>query len=538
MSAGSELRPGVALGGFMGAGKTTVGRALAERLGLPFVDTDAVVAARHGPIPDQIARDGEAAFRAREAAVVRELAAGPPRVVALGGGILADPDLAAQLSEGFLRVLLDVPLAVARDRVGRAADRPLWDGAVAERFAGREPHYRAHADGIVPADGPVEAVVERVAAWWRRSARVRVALGPRSYPVEIRPDLTGLGAAVRRTTGAARAVLVTEERVSPHWAAACIDALAPAVAVGEPVVLPAGEAHKSLETWSRCVDALLRRGVDRRTPVVALGGGVLGDVAGFAAATTLRGLPLVQVPTTLLAMVDSSVGGKTAVDHPLGKNLVGAFHQPALVWAALETLSTLPDRDRRAGLGEVVKTALLGDAALFAHLEAHAGPVGRGEPEALAPVLARCAALKAEVVARDEREAGWRAILNLGHTLGHALEAALGFGALHHGEAVGIGLVAEARFGVARGWTAPGVPDRVAALLEALGLPTRWPAVDGGDVARAIGVDKKRDGAMLRLPLPADVGRVKLRSVPIVDLLNALPEARTAPSTDPPRGAP
>ena len=354
---------------------------------------------------------------------------------------------------------------------------------------------------------------------------VRVELGERSYPVVVTRGYEGLGDAMSGAGLPRRGVLVTETTVEPLWAHHV------RVALGgwdlQSVVLPAGEAHKTTATWSACVDGLLDAGIDRKTPVIALGGGVLGDLAGFAAATVLRGVPLVQLPTTLLAMVDSSVGGKTAVNHARGKNLVGAFHQPRVVWAALDTLSTLHPAEIRAGLGEVVKTALIGDAALLGVLELHAEALAAGDADALAPIVARCVEIKAEVVAQDEREGGWRAVLNAGHTLGHAWERATGYGVLRHGEAVALGLVAETRWAVRRGVCQDrSLPDRLAALLGRLGLPTAPPHVAPEVLLQAMKVDKKVAADRLVLPCPVSAGRMVLVEVPIADLVDLLPESR------------
>lgn len=343
------------------------------------------------------------------------------------------------------------------------------------------------------------------------AAVIEVALGERSYAVRVEPSLTGLGAAVR-ALGARRVALVTDDVVAPLWAAAAVDALAlPVVSV----VLPAGEGNKTVSTWSTCVDALLAARVDRRTPVVALGGGVVGDVAGFAAASALRGVPLIQVPTTLLAMVDSSVGGKTGVNHPLGKNLIGAFHQPSLVWAALETLATLPARELRAGLAEVVKAALIADPALLAELEARVDALAAGDVSALAPIVSRCVRIKADVVAADERESGWRAVLNAGHTVGHGLEVTAGFGALLHGEAVAIGLVLETEWAVRVGHCGDrALPDRLRRLLAGLGLPIAPPELPRERVVDAMRLDKKAQGDMLIVPVPASIGQMRLIELP------------------------
>jgi 3-dehydroquinate synthase len=348
--------------------------------------------------------------------------------------------------------------------------------------------------------------------------RLLVALGDRSYPVHVvQGGLEGLGSDLVGVLPPGPTVLVTNPRVGALYGPAALASLASAGFRPSTVEIPGGEASKTLETWADLVDGLLEAGIDRTTPVVALGGGVTGDVAGFAAATVLRGVPLVQVPTTLLAMVDASVGGKTAVNARQGKNLVGAFHQPRLVYAATRVLSTLEDAEFRSGLGEVVKHAVLADADLFAWLEGNTAALAARDPAAIAHVVRRCCEIKAGIVAEDEREAGRRAVLNLGHTAGHALETALGHGVLKHGEAVAVGMIAEARFWAARGGGAGG-PTRLASLLAALGLPLSAPsqadpAAFARRLAAAAAMDKKSVRGTLVLVMPLSIGCVRLERI-------------------------
>jgi len=352
-------------------------------------------------------------------------------------------------------------------------------------------------------------------------AELTVSLGARSYAICLRP-LAALGAEVSARLGAqGRAVLFTNDVVAPLYADAAEGSLVGAGWSVDRVVIPDGEAHKTLDTWRGGVERLLDLGLDRHAVVVALGGGVTGDIAGFVAASTLRGLRVVQVPTTLLSMVDSSVGGKTGVNTRHGKNLVGAFHQPRLVHVDVSTLDTLDAAELRCGLGEVVKHAVLADPDFFDWLGQNAERVLRRERHALQHVVTRCCAIKAEVVAADERESGRRALLNLGHTIGHALEAVLGYGALRHGEAVGIGMVAEARFAVARGAAAPELPARIEALLLRLGLPTAWPGVSPDALIRAARMDKKRSRGRILLTIPYQIGDVRLEPVAPEELITA-----------------
>lgn len=273
------------------------------------------------------------------------------------------------------------------------------------------------------------------------------------------------------------------------------------------LTFPPGEASKTRDEWARLTDQLLTAGFGRDSGIVALGGGVTGDLAGFVAATYLRGVPFVQVPTTLLAMVDASVGGKTGVDTGAGKNLVGAFHQPAAVLADPRVLTTLSEGDFRAGLAEAVKHALMTDALHFAWLETNAASLAGREPDAVTALVRRSVAIKAAVVAEDERELGRRAILNAGHTVGHALEQASGY-RLSHGDAVALGLVAEARLAAEMGVAEPALADRITALLGALGLPTRLPqALPAGLLSQALRRDKKNRGAQVRCALAAAAGQ-------------------------------
>ncbi|NCT67200.1 MAG: 3-dehydroquinate synthase [Rhodanobacteraceae bacterium] len=342
---------------------------------------------------------------------------------------------------------------------------------------------------------------------------VEVALGARSYPVWIGHGLLDDAARWRGAIGGRHVLVVTNETVAPLYLArvqAGLDGLRHAT-----LVLPDGEAHKTLEQAARVFDALAALGATRDATIVALGGGVIGDLAGFAAACWMRGIDFVQMPTTLLAMVDSSVGGKTGVNLPAGKNLVGAFHQPRAVVADTATLATLPAREYRAGLAEVVKYGAIGDAALFAWLEAHADALNARDPSALAAAIAASCRHKAGVVARDEHEQSERALLNFGHTFGHALEAGTGYGTLLHGEAVAIGMVLAAKLSAELGRAPHADAERLAALLAALGLPVTLPPCDPAQLLALMRLDKKNLAGRLRLILWRGLGRAEI--VPDVD---------------------
>lgn len=352
------------------------------------------------------------------------------------------------------------------------------------------------------------------------SRTVTVALGERSYPVEIGfGTLPGVGERIRDLTGASRAFVVTVPPVGRRYGAVVMRSLRRAGLRAHRFEVPDGERTKSLRQAARLYDAMLAAGADRASVVVALGGGVVGDLAGFVAATLLRGLPVVQIPTSLLAMVDSSVGGKTGVNVARGKNLVGAFHQPRLVWIDASTLRTLPPRQCAAGLAEVVKHAAIWDEGLFARLEAELPRLLALEPELLLPVLERNCAIKAQVVGRDEREAGLRMLLNFGHTLGHAVEALKGYRGVLHGEAVAMGMAYAAGRSEALGFSPEGTGARLKALLVRARLPTELPVFPRGAYLAAVGVDKKKRDARIRFVVLRGIGKattVALRPEEIV----------------------
>jgi len=339
-----------------------------------------------------------------------------------------------------------------------------------------------------------------------------VPLGDRSYPIYIGEGLLHDAALLAALLPARQVAVVTNDIVGPLYAprlqAARAAAVGTAAAPLLEIVLPDGERHKTLPTVSRILDTLVANRFARDDLVVALGGGVVGDMTGFAAACYQRGIGFLQVPTTLLAQVDSSVGGKTGVNHPGGKNLIGAFHQPRAVLADTATLVTLPPRELRAGLAEVVKHALICDADFFAWLEANADALLALDPAALAYAVQRCCVIKAGVVSRDEREAGERALLNLGHTFGHAIEQVTGFGPWLHGEAVGVGLSMAAGMSQRAGWMPAADAARLDSLLARLGLRTEARGAVTPDEARAaMQLDKKVQGGKLRLVLLKGIGR-------------------------------
>jgi len=337
---------------------------------------------------------------------------------------------------------------------------------------------------------------------------LQVNLQERSYPVRIGFDLLSSGEQVCPWVAGEQVFILSNEIVAPLYLSRLKEALA-GLSVNE-LILPDGEQHKNLNSLARVFDALVAHRHRRTTTILALGGGVIGDLAGFAAACYQRGVAFIQIPTTLLAQVDSSVGGKTAVNHPQGKNMIGAFYQPKLVLADLSLLTTLPEREYRAGIAELVKHAIIYSAELFYWLEQSVDELNKWNPDVLAEALYRSVSIKAEIVAADEREAGLREQLNFGHTFGHALEVVTGYGEWLHGEAVAMGMSLALQLSVKEGWLEPEQSIRVRSLLEALKLPTLLPSGLSADALRtAMTVDKKSTSKGLKLILLEGIGKAR-----------------------------
>jgi len=353
---------------------------------------------------------------------------------------------------------------------------------------------------------------------------VGVDLGDRSYPVQIGAgNLAEVGPAVKRSTGAARAILVTVPPVGRRYAGRVMRSLRDAGLRVARIDVPDGDATKNLRQVAKLYEALLDRGADRSTALVALGGGMVGDLTGFTAATFQRGIPFVQLPTSLLAMVDASVGGKTGVNLPQGKNLVGAFHQPRLVSIDVDALRSLPPRERSAGFAEVIKKAAIRDAALFRTLEERAEDLQALDRDALVPVIERAVEIKAEIVRRDEREAGLRMLLNFGHTVGHAIEALLRYRRLLHGEAVAIGMVYAAERSEALGHAPAGTAERLRALCERFALPTALLPFPRSAYLSALRVDKKKREAHVRFVVLRGIGRATTVPLRPAEIAAAIP---------------
>ncbi len=338
-----------------------------------------------------------------------------------------------------------------------------------------------------------------------------VQLGERAYPIIISPDALSNSAALAQAITGNTVVIVTNTTVAPLYA----DALAQTVThLGKTVhihAMPDGEQYKDIANWHGIFDTLLSKQCDRKTTIIALGGGVVGDMAGFAAAAYMRGVPFIQCPTTLLSQVDSSVGGKTGINHPLGKNMIGAFYQPQLVLADISTLNTLPDRELSAGLAEIIKHGAIYDADYFAWLEQNMDALRARDVAALTHAIVRSCEIKAEVVAQDERESGLRAILNFGHTFGHAIEAGMGYGNWLHGEAVGAGMVLAADLSQRLGQLDAADAARISALVKAAGLPTEPPRLGMDAMLEHMQLDKKNSAGAIRFVLLDGLGKAVIQ---------------------------
>lgn len=434
----------IVLVGFMGAGKTTVGARLADRLGKPFMDTDAEIERSAGAsIAEIFATRGEGAFRELERDSIEAALRRPDGVVSLGGGALGDPATRAAL-EWMDVVFLDVSFSEAMRRVGAANDRPmLKDADPKALYDERQRAFASAADITVATDDrEIEDIVDELADHFERSftdARVRVETDP-PYDVIVGSGLLeNLRQLVPFPESAGRAVVVTHPRVRSY-----AEEIARSLKVNDVAILevPEGETSKQLAGAGDLYDGMAGAGIRRGDVVVAVGGGVICDLAGFVASTYHRGIAVAHVPTTLLAQVDAAIGGKTALNLAVGKNLVGTFHQPIGVLCDVQTLGTLPAEEFRSGIAEAVKTGFIGDPGLLDLLETRAEGIIERDAEALCALVLRCVAVKASVVAADEKEQGIRAILNYGHTFGHALEHTTR--GLRHGEAISLGMMAAA----------------------------------------------------------------------------------------------
>ena len=540
----------IVLTGFSYTGKTRVGQEVACKLGWTFVDIDEEVVCLCGkPIPQIFAQDGESRFRELESEILERVCQGSNQVIATGGGaIMAAANREAMMKSGVV-VCLEAKPATIYQRLLKDAEsgsnqevRPLLAGSEPlkriEWLKGfRQPFYAladwtAHTDNLT-----VEEVAEEVIRGWEYGGRRRAALpampdareseapycehqgaacvvttATESYPIFVGWGyLEHLGRRMRNAGLGGRAHIVSDDAVFPLYGDGVKKALAEVGFAVDHFVVPQGEQSKSFDTVVGIYDWLVEHRVERGDSIVALGGGMVGDLAGFVAATFLRGLPLVQVPTSLVGMVDAAIGGKVAVNHPQGKNLIGAFYQPRLVLADIQTLTTLPRRELVSGWAEVIKHALICDLQLLEFLEQRAEGLLGLEKEGTSEAVARSAAIKARIVSEDEKEQGIRTILNYGHTIAHGLETATNYERFLHGEAVAIGMMGAAMISSQMGLLPREAVERQQALLRRFGLPTACSNVNIESVLRAMELDKKMRGKKVRWVLLAGIGQPVLR---------------------------
>jgi 3-dehydroquinate synthase len=567
--------------GFSGTGKSLVGRQVAERLNWGFLDTDVDIVTRASkPISRIFAEEGEGRFRELEREAIRRACQRKRTVIAIGGGAIVDRQNYELLARTGMIVCLEAKSETIYERLFREAAcspgtevRPLlavYDplGRIRELKASRQSHY-AKADWTIHTDGLTmsEVADEVIRAWklFRRShpylsslpLRERrsawhpkldddiacvVETATRSYPVFVGYGiLDKLGDKMRETALSGTATIISDENVFPSYGGRVEGVLRTAGFAVNHYVVPPGEATKGMDYAIRIYDFLVEQRAERDDIIVALGGGMVGDLAGFVAATFLRGMPWVQVPTSLVAMVDASIGGKVGVNHREGKNLIGAFYQPSLVLSDPQTLTTLAQRELISGWAEVTKHGLILDEEYFGFLESNVDRLRKLESKLLTRAIARSAAIKAAVVSQDEKEeTGRRTILNYGHTIGHGLEAATEYGRFLHGETVAIGMTGAAELSQRLGLLHPKVVQRQEALLQRFGLPTSVRAETSGRshgrkrsnlrlsiaaVTRAMQLDKKISGKAIRWVLLQDIGKAVIRNeVPKQDVLAVLRE--------------
>lgn len=520
-----------------GSGKSTLGQILSERLERKLIDVDQTIeASARMIIRDIFAAEGEAGFRLREQRALKEAAADvEPCIISLGGGALLNPESRAFAESKGTILFLDVSVSILEQRIANKPNqRPLLavktDCAqppapgrgkpIAQLLAERAEHYGSFPHRVTVGTGSPEETADRVQA---ELGLYHVSGMGKAYDVVVGADLIDhLGTHLEGLEIGKKTVVVGDTNTISLYGDRVLQALQKAGIVASSFAIPAGEATKTLATVSSILGAFAKAGLERSHTVIALGGGVVGDLTGFAASMWMRGIRWINLPTTLLAMVDSGIGGKTGADLPEGKNLVGAFHAPSAVFIDTSTLATLPVAELRCGLAETIKHAIIGDPGLIPLLERFAccktAEASRpcsaaADAKSLVPLVARSLAVKVKTIIKDPFEKNIRAALNLGHTIGHAVEHHANFTMLH-GEAVAIGTVVEARLAEKAGLAAPGFADQVAEIFASVGLPTALPqGLTCGQLIEAMLRDKKTANGKIRFSLPAALGDVRIHQV-------------------------
>ncbi len=541
----------IILTGFSYTGKSVVAQEVARRLGWSFVDTDDEIVSLAGkPIPEIFSQHGEQWFRKLERRVLQSACERKDVVIATGGGAVVDADNRELMKKSGVVICLEAqPDTIYRRLLadaekGETVVRPLLATPDPKQHIKklkelRQPYY-ALSDWAVHTDNlTIDEVCQEVVRGWEygrrrisspapqmQEAACIVATAAESYPIFIGWNLLPeLGRKMQSIGLSGNVYLISDDGVFPLFGAQVADSLQRVGFAVHSFVVPQGEKSKSIEVAVEIYDWLVDRYAERGHVIAALGGGMVGDLAGFVAATFLRGMPLVQVPTSLVAMVDSSIGGKVAVDHPQGKNLIGAFYQPRLVLSDLRTLKTLPPRELVSGWAEVIKHAMILDPDLLQLLQGHSEELLRLEPELTAEAIRCSASIKAKVVSEDERETGLRTLLNYGHTIGHGLEAATGYERLLHGEAVAVGMMGAAMISQRLGLLPQEVVEQQRAILQSFGLPTGYRDIDTKSILQAMELDKKVKERAVRWVLLKDIGQAIIRAdVPHEVVLGVLGE--------------
>lgn len=527
----------IILVGMMGAGKTTIGKALSALLDKDFVDSDHEIQDRTGvKIPVIFEIEGEAGFRKRESEVILDLVQKRNIVLATGGGAVLSQENRDALRQNGIVIYLRSSVNDLYRRTRHDKNRPLLQTKnllerLNELHLQRDAYYRETAHLII--DSGKQGVRFLIQKLIRKLTTTDFEFLPnrhsgptmqtitvdlatvsekRHYPIHIGHGILKQIDLVLPHIPQKRVAIVTNETVAPLYLKEFAQQLEEKNVKVIPIILPDGEAHKNWQTLNLIFDALLKNHCERNTTIIALGGGVIGDLTGFAAATYLRGVPFIQIPTSLLAQVDSSVGGKTGINHPLGKNMIGAFYQPRLVLADSATLNTLPDRELYAGLAEVIKYGLIRDPEFFDWLERNMHRLIARDPEVLNQAIQRSCENKAEIVAADEKEKGVRALLNLGHTFGHAIENGMGYGVWLHGEAVAAGIVMAAELSLRMKLINDADVERIRALFLQANLPVVAPKMKPEKYLELMLLDKKVEAGKTRFILLDKIGEAVMRA--------------------------